>query len=193
MDTPQRSILSRRSVVKSALGVTVAAGTGLGAIATTSSPATAASLNAANVDVTSNDGSLSTLTIAPDVTVTWSGQESGISNIDYVWNVSTGNNSGQIDSTSQSITGSPTSGDTNKVFPSIDLLQVLSAGNFGGAPDGETSSGTDVTVSLKATLKDTNGNIVTSKDPLLTATFTVSVTNQASTTGGSGTANTSGS
>ncbi len=193
MDTPQRSILSRRSVVKSALGVTVAAGTGLGAIATTSSPATAASLNAANVDVTSNDGSLSTLTIAPDVTVTWSGQESGISNIDYVWNVSTGNNSGQIDSTSQSITGSPTSGDTNKVFPSIDLLQVLSASNFGGAPDGETSSGTDVTVSLKATLKDTNGNIVTSKDPLLTATFTVSVTNQASTTGGSGTANTSGS
>lgn len=194
----EKDSTSRRTFVKAAVTGTATATAGVGLLTLESKPAVAASgLSASDVDVTSNDGDLTSLTIAPDITVGWSGQESPIAEVQYVWSASTSTNSGSLGTFSKSIS-TPTKSDSgvSKTFDTINMLGKnggpLDASNFDAASDGGTKT-TDVTITMDVTLKDSNGNTVHTKNSALSSTYAVNVTNKTSTVSSSGTANTGGS
>jgi len=160
----------------------------------------ATGLTAADVSVSTTDGELNTLTLAPDITVSWDGQEAKVSTVEVTWKVKTNSTSettvGQtpysFDVSSPSKTGS-----IDKTLSTINLLSnnggALSGSNFDATTDGGSST-TDVTISMDATLKDSGSNVLAQQTDILgPATYSVTVTNESSSLSSSGTAHTSGS
>ncbi|RNJ26810.1 hypothetical protein [Halosegnis longus] len=202
MDTPQRSVLDRRTVLKSAAGVFVAAGTGVGAIAASSQSAVAGEFTAADTSTSSNDGTLTTLEIAPEFTIDWDGQESDVAEIEYVVTASTDVNSQSSTATGQAIQTTKavsTPGKTGSVTHTLDTAGLLSnnggmlnGGNFDANTDGGDNSRT-VELTVDVTLFDGQSNQLATKPGMFQTTFVVTVSNVASSTSGSGTANTTSS
>lgn len=164
------------------------------------STVTATGLSAGDVNVTTTDGSLNTLTISPDITVSWTGQEAAVHTVEVTWKVTTGSTSettiGPAPATFD-VSSPSKDGSLNKTMTTINMLSdnggALTASNFEATTDGGSNS-TDVTISMDATLKDSGGNQLASKTDILgPTTYTVTVTNETSSTSSSGTANTSGS
>lgn len=169
-----------------------------GVITTSSRSAVAASgLDASDVTVSTNDEELNSLTIKPNITVTWEGMEDQVETIATKWYVKT-------NSTSETQFG-PSPKKINVETPSKDgsvehtysselhLLGPLSASNFEATSDGGSKT-TDVTLSMNAELRDASSNMIESEtDVLGPKTFSVTVTNESSTVSSSGTANTDGS
>jgi hypothetical protein len=193
--------LSRRDMVRAGAGTAVAIVAGSGAFLYSSGGTVrAAGLSANDVSVTSNDGELTTLTIAPDITVSWDGQETAVAEVHATWHVKTASTSEtSIGSTPYSIeVSNPSkSGSVSRTFSEINLLSnnggALSGSNFDASTDGGSNT-TDVTLSMDVTLKDSGSNtIVSVTDVLGPTTYAVTVNNAESTVSSSGTANTSGS
>lgn len=193
--------LTRRRVVKTAGAVATTAALTSGFLLTTSKPALAATgLTASDVNVSTNDGELNTLTIAPDITVSWSGQETAVAEVEVTWKVMTSSTSETtIGNTPYSFTVSDPSksGSLSKTMSAISMLSsnggALSASNFEATTDGGSNT-TDVTISMDCTLKDASSNTITSTTDLLgPKTYAVTVTNTTSSVSGDGTANTGGS
>lgn len=190
-------LVSRRSVLKGAVSSIAVAGGGVTLLAAESEPAVAATgLSAADVNVSTNDGSLNTLTLEPDVDVSWDGQETKVSEVQYTWSASTSFNSGTLGTFSKSVTTPGKNGSVFKSFSRINMLGrnsgPLTASNFESSTDGGSNS-TDVTITLDVTLKDEGGSTITTKNDILSATYSVTVSNKTSTVSSSGTANTGGS
>lgn len=192
--------VDRRRVLKYAGLVGVGMTGGAGAIALTSDPAAArinGTLDATDQSVSDDDGSLSSLSIDPSVTVDWDSQSDQVAQIDYTWHVSVTNNGGTVGTTpyTRSVSSPATSGSQQvSDFGTINLLSAnggtLSASTFESNTDGATNE-TQVTLSLDVVLKDDQANIIDQDKPLLRTTFTVIVSNEAtSTLSGDGTANT---
>ena len=174
---------------------------GAAALTLGTEPAIAAdgTLTAKDVDVNSNGGELTTLTVAPSVTVDWTGQESQVATVKMTWHaesVSSPLNSGSLTTVSQTVSTPTVEGSSSKTFDQLSLLSAnggpLTASNFAADTDGQSNS-RDVKLTMDVTLLDGNGNQLMTKDGVLTATYTVTVTNESSTVTASGTANTSGS
>jgi len=192
--------LSRRDVIRAGAGAAGVLVAGAGFTLYASEEVAAAGLSADDVTVSSNDGELTTLTITPDVTVSWDGQESAVAEVHATWYVKTSSTSETtVGSTPYSISVSDPSksGSVSHTFPEISLLSknggALTASNFTATTDGE-STNTDVTLSMDVTLKDSGGNTIAAvTDVLGPKTYTVTVTNSTSSVSASGTANTNGS
>lgn len=160
----------------------------------------ATGLTANDVSVSTTDGDLNTLTIAPDITVSWSGQPSAVSTVEVTWYVKTSSTSETtVGSTPYSYTVSDPSksGSISRTQSTINLLSgnggALSGSNFDASTDGASTT-TDVTISMDSKLKDSGDNIIAQKTDILgPKTYSVTVTNEGSSTSASGTANTSGS
>ncbi|OYR54548.1 hypothetical protein DJ71_27285 [Halorubrum sp. E3] len=195
---------TRRDVMKRA-GVVGAAGVlSSTALLSTSEPALAASGFTANdVNITTSDGKLNTLTINPDITIDWSDQGMPVATVEVTWKVSTSSTSKTtIGNTPYSfdVADPVTSGSFNQTISEISMLSnnggALDASNFEATTDGGSNT-TDVTISMDCTLKDSNDNIITSATDLLGPnTYSVTITNGTSSSpsiSGSGTANTGGS
>jgi len=191
--------VSRRSTLRKAgASLTALAAVGGGVLLSGSEPALAASgLTADDVTVTTNDGQLNTLTITPDITVSWTGMQEQVATVAVTWFVKT-------NATSETHFGSNPKkltvdtplkqGSLSHTYSSpLDLLNVLSASTFEATTDGGSTS-TDVTLSMNAELRNSNSGTITSKtDVLGPKTYTVTVKNESSSVSSSGTANTGGS
>ncbi|PHQ38869.1 hypothetical protein DJ69_09320 [Halorubrum persicum] len=195
---------TRRDVMKRA-GVVGAAGVlSSTALLSASEPALAASGFTANdVNITTSDGKLNTLTINPDITIDWSDQGMPVATVEVTWKVSTSSTSETtIGNTPYSfdVAEPTTSGSFNQTISEISMLSnnggALDASNFEATTDGGSNT-TNVTISMDCTLKDSNDNIITSATDLLGPnTYSVTITNGTSSSpsiSGSGTANTGGS
>jgi hypothetical protein len=193
---------NRRGILKKAGAgavFTLAAG---GLFLHSSRSVAAAGLTAADVDVTTSDGELNTLTIEPDITITWS-QAEAVATVEATWEAETTANSGTIGPTpyTRDVSDPTADGDVTLDFSTINLLSnnggTLTGSNFAAETDGSSTT-TDVTLSMDTTLKDSGGNQITNKTDILgPETFAVTVTNEETTTNhsvsASGTAHTSGS
>ena len=182
-------------------GVTTVGVGGAAALTLGTEPAIAAdgTLTAKDVDVTSNGGELTTLTVAPSVTVDWTGQESQVATVRMTWHaesVSSPLNSGTLTTVDQSVSTPAVEGSASKTFTELSLLSgnggPLTASNFASDTDGQSNS-RDVKLTMDVTLLDGSDNEIMAKDGVLTATYTVTVTNENSTVTATGTANTNGS
>lgn len=141
------------------------------------SPASAdTSFTANDATVTSPDGSVKSVTIAPAGTVTYSGMEQEPSGISVTVSVKTSSMDGWKTVESKSLSVSGLEGSASYRFQKSDLLAstVMSASSFEAA-DGSTAT-TDVQVKVTAVVVGggSEGADVTSE---ATSTFTVSVTN----------------
>jgi len=192
--------VDRRDLVKGGAGALTALVAGGGIIQISSSPALAATgLTAQDVSVSSSDGELDTLTISPDITVSWSNRSSAVETVEVTWYVSTPFKSEtSVGSTPNTYDVSDPSkdGSINQTMGPINFLSnnggPLTGSNF-DASDGNTTT-TDVTISMDAKIKDSGDNTLATKTDILgPKTFTVQVSNTTSTTSASGTANTDGS
>lgn len=192
--------LSRRNVVRAGASTAVAVLVSGGALVYSSESAVAATgLTANDVSISSNDGDLTTLTVTPDITVNWDGQETAVSEIQATWNVQTSSTSETtVGNTpySISVSNSSKSGSVSHTFSEISLLSknggALDASNFNAATDGGSTT-TDVTLSMDATLKDSGSNTITSvTDVLGPNSYSVTVNNASSSVSSGGTANTDG-
>lgn len=150
----------------------------------------AASFTASDVEVTSNNGHLESLTVAPNGTVTYDGLENEPA--DVVLAIEVESSDGTWDTVeTQSLSATGLEGSVSYDFTAIDLIDnsALEETDFHATP----GSTTDTTVNLRmnATLVGAGPN---SSDVHATAsdTFTVSVTNQPASGGVGGSANTNG-
>jgi hypothetical protein len=193
--------LTRRDVIRVGGGSTLALIAGGGLVVYSSDSAVAATgLTAKDVSVSSSDGDITTLTITPEITVSWDGQETAVAEIHATWHVKTSSTSETtVGSTPYSIAvSSPSkSGSANHTFPEISLLSknggALGASNFDSTTD-DGSNSTDVTLSMDVVLKDSGSNTIASATDILgPKTYAVTVNNTESSVDSSGTANTSGS
>ncbi|SDY95167.1 hypothetical protein SAMN05216564_11813 [Halopenitus persicus] len=197
--------LTRRNAIRVCSGSALALIAGGGVLTYSSESAVAATgLTANDVSVSSADGSLTTLTITPDITVSWDGQETEVAEIQATWYVKTSSTSETtVGSTPYSITvSSPgTNGSVDHTFPEISLLSnnggALSGSNFDATTDGGSTT-TTVTLSMDVTLKDSGSNTITSQtDVLGPQNYDITVNNTESSVNpsisSSGTANTNGS
>ena len=182
-------------------GVVAAGLTASGLVALASRPAFGATgLTASNVTVSSNDGELDTLTVSPDVTVSWDGWASKVSTVEVTWYVKTSSTSETtVGSTPYTFdVSSPSkSGSLSQSMSAINLLSnnggALGGSNFDATTDGGSTT-TDVTLSMDGKLVDSGGTVLADRTDLLgPKTFSVTVENTASTVSSSGTANTDGS
>jgi hypothetical protein len=175
--------ITRRNAVRTGAGAgaTLLVSGGM-LIRSTESAIAASGLTAGDVSVSSDDGSLTTLTITPNITVSWDGQDSQVTEIQATWKVMT---SGTSETTirqtpySISVSSETTSGSIDHTFPEISLLSnnggALSASNFFATTDGDSKS-TNVTLSMDVVLKDSGGNTVDSATDVLGPTeYTVTV------------------
>lgn len=196
--------ITRRGAVRVGAGSAVALLAGGGMLYHSTEPVVAATgLDASDVSVSSDDGTLTTLTVTPDVTVSWDGQDSPVEEVRATWKVETnGTSETTVGSTPYSITVSDptTNGSVQHAFPEISLLSnnsgALSESNFTASTDGGTES-TVVTLSMDVILKDSGDNTIDKVTEVLGPTdYTVTVNNtDTSTTSSitsSGTANTDG-
>lgn len=154
----------------------------------------AAGLSASDVSVSSNDGTLSTLTVDPSLTVSWNGLGDSVANIQVVVSASGPQNSGAVYSNTSNPSTTGKSGDETVEPGELNLLSgndngVLTAGNFEPSTDG-TSETTDVTVTVEANLKDSSSNTIASTTE--SVTFSVTVYDEESTSSVSGSLNTDG-
>lgn len=193
--------VTRRRILRGGAGLVGATVVGTSALVFTTDPTVAATgLTASDVSVSNPEGNLQTLTITPDITISWDGQESAVASIDATWYVKTNSTSETtVGSTPYSISVSDPSksGSISHTFPEINLLSdnggALSESNFDASTDGGSNT-TDVSLSIDAKLKDSGSNIIAQESDILgPKTNTVTVTNATSTVSSSGTANTSGS
>lgn len=196
---------TRRDAIRAGGGSTLGLLAGGAWIAYSSGSAVAATgLTANDVTVDSADGSLTTLTIAPSITVSWDGQDSEVDEIKATWSVGTSyTDETTVGNTPYSISVSNpgTSGSVDHTFPTISLLSnnggALTESNFDATTDGGSTT-TDVTLSMDVVLKDSGDNTIASQTDILgPKTYAVTVNNESSTVepiiDSSGTANTSGS
>lgn len=193
--------LDRREVLKVGGATAASAALASSLVVFGSEEALAASgLTASDVNVSTTDGELNTLTIAPDITVSWDGQEAKVSTVEVTWKVSTNSTSETtIGQTPYSFdVSSPSkSGSIDRSISSISMLSnnggALSGSNFDADTDGGSNT-TDVTISMDTTIKDSNSNVLAQQTDILgPSTYSVTVTNESSSVSSSGTANTSGS
>lgn len=193
---------TRRDILKKAGSGAVFTLVAGGLFLQSSRSVTAAGFTAADVNVTTSDGKLNTLTIEPDVTISWS-QPEAVATVEATWEVETTSNSGTVGPTpyTHDVSDPTADGETTVDFPTINLLSnnggALTGSNFTAGTDGSSTT-TDVTLSMDTTLKDSGGNQIASKTDILgPKTFAVTVTNEETTTNSSvsasGTAHTSGS
>lgn len=205
-DTSERNSSSRRVTRRTLLkggaltiGCGIGAGLGISEFWSESARAAATGLSASDVSVTSNDGTISELTITPDLTVTWQGFDTPVNSLSVVIRAKT-----EHDSTPQPRNikshridlNSPTP--TGTVEPNIGEVDMLSANpdvvdpaDFTDDP-GNGPSNTEVTVTVFVRLRDAN-NTLLRPIPSDEVTFTVSVMNRDDTATVSGTLNTNGS
>ncbi|MDL0137992.1 hypothetical protein PNP85_00485 [Halobacterium salinarum] len=195
--------LSRRTLLKRAgAGTATLLAVGSGVTYLTEPSVAASGLTASDVSVTSSNGTLTTLEIEPSITVSWSNQNATVATVKVTWYVKTASTSETTVGTtpySFSVSDPSQDGSISTQMGPISLLSnnggALSASNFAAETDGGTKT-TDVTISMDATLQDTNGNqLANTTDLLGPTTFAVSVTNEATepaSVSGSGTANTFG-
>ncbi|MDL0125607.1 twin-arginine translocation signal domain-containing protein [Halobacterium salinarum] len=196
-DTSRRTLLKRAGGGAATL---LAIGGGMTYLSEPSVAATG--LTADDVSVTSSNGTLTTLEIEPSITVSWSNQNTNVATVKVTWYVKTSSTSettvGQTPY-SLSVSNPSQDGSISKQMGPISLLSnnggALSASNFAAGTDGGTKT-TDVTISMDATLQDSNGNqLANTTDLLGPTTFAVSVTNESTesaSVSGFGTANTFG-
>lgn len=154
-----------------------------------------AGLSASDVSVSSNDGTLNTLMIDPNLTVSWDGLGTAVSNVQVIITASGPSNSGTVYSNTTNSSTTAKSGDHTIQPGELNLLSgndngVLTSGNFEPESDG-TSKSTDVTVTVEVNLKDSSSNTIASATE--SVTFTVTVSDTASSTSLSGSLNPSGS
>lgn len=195
------SVTRRDLIRKSAVGLTGAAAVSTGIIVSSEPTVAASGLTADDVSVSDTDGDITSLTVTPDITISWSNQNSQIKTVKLTWYVKTSSNSGTVGSTPYTFTvdTATTDGSISPDIPTIDLLSnnggALSGSNFNAATEGDTTN-TDVTISMDVQLLDSGDNVIVDRADLLgPKTFTVSVNHvaPASSVTASGTANTSGS
>jgi hypothetical protein len=191
--------VTRRDLVKAG-GATAAALAVSSIVTFASRPAVGATgLTADDVTVSANDGELDSLTLAPEITVSWDGWAEPVTTVEATWYVKTS-------STSETTVGSTPftfdvsspgkSGSISRSMSSINLLSnnggALSGSNFDETTDGASKT-TDVTLSMDGKLKDSEGTVLADRTDLLgPKTFSVTVENTASTVSSSGSANTDG-
>lgn len=192
-------MINRRTVLRGA-GATLGAAGSVAAFSVYGTQnAIAASFTASNVSISSNDGTVTTLEIAPSVTTEWNGQETDVATIEYTWSVSTNSTSkSTVGKTpfAKAVSTPAKDGSEEDSFNTISLLSAnggtLSASNFESSTD-DSSNDTTVNIYCDITLKDSGDNIISSKTDILNTSYTVSVTNETSSVSTSGNANTSGS
>lgn len=162
----------------------------------------AAALTAANVDITSDDGTVTSLTVEPDITVTWTGLDTAPTSVELALTVSTGARAGFFDSDpSHTFTAEvetpETSATTNDAGDTFDMnvYSILANNPF---PNTYFDSGTDgddvvrdVQVQVDVTLK--NGGETLATATAGPSSYAVTVTNLAASATASGVANTAGS
>jgi hypothetical protein len=150
------------------------------------------SFSADDVAITTNGGSLTSLTVAPTGDVHYSGLEAEPSSVDVVVEIKKASDSSWDTLESKSVSATGLEGSVEYDFSSIDVLagSSLKRQEF-KASDGATST-TDVDIRVTATLVGAgpNGNDVTATS---TNTFTVSVENIPAGGGVGGKAGTNGS
>ena len=197
--------LTRRKAIRAGGGSAVALIAAGGLLTHSSESAVAATgLTANEVSVSSADGDLTTLTIAPDITVSWDAQGTAVAAIKATWKVKTSStDEATVGSTPYTISvSSPdTTGSVDHTFSEISLLSnnggALDGSNFDATTDGGSNT-TDVTLSMDVTLKDSGSNTITSQTDILgPKSYAVTVNNTTSSVNpsvsSSGTANTDGS
>lgn len=200
-DVGNMSGTTRREAIKrGGAGIASLLAVGGGMHLATDQALAASGFTANDVDVSSTDGDLNTLTINPEITISWTGQESAVSTVEATWFVKTSSTSETTVGTtpySFDVSSPGQSGSITETVGPINLLSnnggALSGSNFDASSDGASNT-TDVTLSMDAKVKDSGGNILESKtDVLGPKTFSVTVTNEMSSMSASGTANTDGS
>lgn len=147
--------------------------------------------DAKNVQVTSDNGQLQSLTVAPNGTVEYSGLEKNISSITVSVSIKKSSSGSWQQLDSQSVSATGYSGTAKYSFGTIDVMQNsgLSKSDF-HSKDGNTAT-TDLVVRISVTMQGAGagGADVTSNE---TDTFTVSVENLPANGNVGGTANTNG-
>lgn len=153
--------------------------------------AAAVSLTTENVDATSHNGKIQTLTVAPTGTITYTGFEYDASTVDVVVQVEESNGT-WTNIGYQQLSASGMDGSVSYDFTTISILDnsAWEKSDFEAA-DGENET-TPVTIRVTATFHgvDTNGEDFTTSD---SATFDVTVENIAVGGGITGKGNTNGS
>ena len=202
-DEPPDSRVTRRTLLTGSAVTVAGVGAGLGLSRLGSEPAgaraAASGLSASDVSVKSNDGTLSELTITPELTVEWQAFDEPVHALNVVIRAKT-----EEDSTPQprniknhrvDLNSATTSGTVKPSIGEVDMLSanpdVVDPADFEDDPgDGPTK--TDVTVRVFVRFRDANDDVL-SPIPSEEVTFTVSVTDLDATATVSGTLNTSGS
>lgn len=180
------SLISRRSVLKKGAGLTTAGAIGFGALAYSTQPAIAASMDVWNagedVSITTTNGTFDELIIDPEVTVEYANLDED-QLVEFRWTVSHEDESGSVGSNisadfpqwdEEDLTLDGSSGTFELDIPSRDMVHVAGFDHehlFADDP-GETNM-TEIEVTLEVDVPDQEGI-----DPVEEAdTFTVSVTN----------------
>jgi hypothetical protein len=179
MRADDRAELTRRTLLKVAGGTVVAGGAAALGVQYASGPAVAArGLGADDVSVTSADGELQELTIAPEVTVEWENYRD-VRAVSLRFRADGPQSNGTvIDWTRRTLDSPQSSGEREFEFDTATMLSQnggpLDASSF-GAEEGETAEN-DVIVSMDLRLVDADENRVESRTPIAQTTYTVSVT-----------------
>ena len=195
--------ISKRGMMRAIWGVTTVGVGGAAALTLGSDPASAQTtgFSASDITINSNDGTVSSLTMAPSINVTWDGQEQKVGQVKTSWYVSDPSLSSESQVGSQTTTdvSSPTT--SNESAGGMDLSLgtfnmisngPLSADNYTNS-DESTNLKKDVSISMDLVLATTGGDIITTKTDAVSATYTVTVNNRTSTVTATGSANTGGS
>jgi hypothetical protein len=170
----------RRELLKKVTGGSVIALLAAGGATMTMSESSLAAdgtLTASDITVQSTDGQLLNLTIAPEITVEWSNQDSSVASVEVTWHAAAGGVSkgtvGNTPATFQTDSAT-TDGTFTTTMEKIDLLQTLDSSDFSAPNAGETTV-TTVELWMDVLLRDSGDNIVDEQDGILTTSFDVTV------------------
>jgi hypothetical protein len=189
----------RRTVLKAAVGAGAVAGAGVGGVllTTRNEPVVAASgITASDVDIDSEDGTVSELTINPEPTVEWEHLEEPVGNVMVEY--SAGISGGRIraigrhqDSSMSGKSGSVTL-PPGGPWDLIEESSEISSSDFEDTEEDGVPEETDVVLQFRANLDEDEAG-APHTDVTETVTFTVSVNNLEGSATVSGPAHTDGS
>lgn len=187
--------VGRRTLLGGAVALAAIGGVGIGTVGLTSRRATAqvSGLTADDVTIESNDGTIETLTIAPQLDVQWNHFPAAVIGIRSQIEAAVGENSlSSVSTTLESIDPPVESGSHSFAPGEIPLLQYLDPAEFEDTSPGDGPISRDVHVRVSITFSQEGGGLVgpTASDRV---TFAVSVDHLDSTATVGGTLNTDGS
>lgn len=191
-----KSTFSRRTVLKGIGALAGAGAVGAGVVHFSTESAVAASFAATDASATTDDGTITQVTVEPTLTVEWDGLDTSPQEIDVTVTAS-GENDGTLHGNRKmaetvSLSDRGTSGSKSVTMSAYNLVSPPPDGPFDPADFEAAADGGSVTrtVTLAGTVEVTDGTKPLTSDDIEAVTFDVTVNNQPSTASASGTANT---